>query len=157
MALVSPVLSWQNKPPKMVAASICVPRVNPSNLLSLQEPLQDQQEGLTQASFKLLPLLALKMCELSWVSFKSSLFPTALLLCHTLPLAYSVRSSGGLSSWCKSPGSGSPIWDLDPLLLGDNLCICDYLVCGSPTWGLMSWLHSISVPPTCLTFPSPYF
>ena len=65
MALVSPVLSWQNKPPKMVAASICVPRVTPSNLLSLQEPLQDQQEGLTQASFKLLPLLALKMCELS--------------------------------------------------------------------------------------------
>ena len=93
----------------MVAASICVPSVNPSTLLSLQEPLQDEQVGLTQASSKALPLPALRGCELWGVSFQNSVFPAALLLSHTLLLAYSVRSPGALSSWYKIPGQGSPI------------------------------------------------
>lgn len=42
---------WLNKLPKMAAA-----RVRSSFLLHLQDTLQDQQVGLTQAPFKLLPL-----------------------------------------------------------------------------------------------------
>ena len=38
------------------AANISIPRGCPSYLLSLWEALQDQQVGLTQTPFKLLPL-----------------------------------------------------------------------------------------------------
>lgn len=72
------------------------------------------------------------------MSFQSSVFPTALLLSHTLPLAHSVRSPGGLSSWRKTRGQGSPACNLDSLLRGDSLRIGDYLICGSLTWGLTS-------------------
>ena len=120
----------------MVAASICVPSVNPSNLLSLQEPLQDEQVGLTQASSKALPLPALRGCELWGMSFQRSVFPAALLLSHTLLLAYNDRSPGGLSSWCKIPGQGSPIWDLGPLLLGDTFAFVIILFVGPLPGGL---------------------
>ena len=39
----------------MASASYYVPRVSTSCLLPLQETLQDQQVGLTQGHFKLLP------------------------------------------------------------------------------------------------------
>ena len=66
--------------PQISVTSMYVPRVSSSCLLPLQESLQDQQMGLTQAPFKLLPL--------HWVSDHvrfcvcrtrtESLFPTAL-------------------------------------------------------------------------------
>lgn len=44
------------------------------------------------------------------------------------------RHSGSSSSWCTTPGLGSPLWGSNPLLLKENLCSCDYLtLCGLPT------------------------
>ena len=63
----------------MAAVSVCVPRMNFSCLLPLQETLQDQQVGLTQAPFKLL-----LPCILEYVRFYvnplrvESLFPIVL-------------------------------------------------------------------------------
>ena len=48
--------TWKDELPKRAAAHVCVPRVNSSCLLLLWETLQDQQLGLTQATFKLLLL-----------------------------------------------------------------------------------------------------
>ena len=42
--------------PQMPASSVCVPTGSPRCLLTLQEALQDQHVGLTQAPFKLLLL-----------------------------------------------------------------------------------------------------
>ena len=105
-----------------------------------REVPQDQQVGLTQAPFKLLPL--------GWISEhvrfymsplrEESMFPTALWLSHTsAPPAFKARSSGGLSSWCWTPRLGSLMWGSDHSLLGENLCSCDYPpICGLPTWGV---------------------
>ena len=54
-----------------------------------------------------------------------------------LPHWPSVRPSRGcLSSWCRIPSLGSPVWDSDLSFLGGDLCSCDYtLLCGLPAWG----------------------
>ena len=114
----------------MAAASVYV-------LPSLQEAFQDQQVGLTSASFKLLPLHwdseCMRFCALKEWS-----------LCFLQPSGFPVYksywpskpdSSGGSSSRCRTPRLGRLIWGSDALLLGGNLCNCDYPpVCGLPTW-----------------------
>ena len=71
-----------------------------------------------------------------------SLFPTVLWLSHTgAALGFKARCSGSLSSLYI--GLGSPVWGLDPLLLREGLCNCDYPpICGLPTF----WLYSDSIP-----------
>ena len=54
--LPAPRSTWLNELLNMTVTSIYVPRVRSSCLLPLWEALQDQQVGLTQASFKLLIL-----------------------------------------------------------------------------------------------------
>ena len=56
MVLPTLVSSLQNKLPQMAASTIYITRDRPRCLLSLWESLPEQQVGLTQASFKLLPL-----------------------------------------------------------------------------------------------------
>ena len=57
----------------MAAASVPVPWMSSSCFLPLQETLQDQQVGLTQASFKLLLLLWVPEHEILYASFKSEI------------------------------------------------------------------------------------
>ena len=129
----------------MVAANIYISRRRLICLLSLPEALQDQQVGLTHASFKLLPLC--------WKSYYvkfclnplrvESLLPTAFWLSHMQALlAFKVRGSGGSSSWCRTPGLGSPMSYLNPSFLVENLCNCGYLpVCVSANLGV--WVLTI--------------
>ena len=103
--------------------------VSPSSLLSLWEALQDQQVGLTQAAFKLLLLLWVLepvrfcVCPLRM----ESLFPPA--LCLPQKLYWPSKSIFlGTNLLGKRPPSrlGSLMWALDPFLLVENLCNCDY-------------------------------
>ena len=48
--------TWKNELPEVATTSVCVPRVSSICLLPVQETLQDQQVGLTQAPLKSLPL-----------------------------------------------------------------------------------------------------
>ena len=108
--------------------TVYVPRANVSCLL---ETLQDQQVGVIQALFKLLPLY--------WV-----------LGCQILPFKSGVSVSYSLLTLKPTPGlQGQILWGLIfsvqdlwlgsfyPSLLGENLCRCDYSpLWKSPTWGL---------------------
>ena len=118
---------------------------SPSSLLPLRESLQDQQVCLTEMSFKLLLL----HWDLEWLRFcvyPLRVEPTCVSHMHT-PLAFKPRHSRGSSSRCRTPGLGSLMWGLDPLLLGENLCNWDYLsICGSSTQGCGSWLYCVSDP-----------
>ena len=81
----------------MASASVCVSRGSCSCLLPLGEALQDQQVGMTQAPFKLLPLCwILEHARFCMHPLRAeSLFPTALQLSHMqVPLAFKARHSG---------------------------------------------------------------
>ena len=90
--------SWFNVLPKVAATSIDVPRVSLSCLLPLQEDLQDQQVGLIQVPFKLLPLhwesehVRFCMCPLRVESDSSS--PLALL--YASPAGFQSQTFWGL-------------------------------------------------------------
>ena len=56
MVLPTLVSSLYNKLPQMAASTTCITRERASYLSFLWESLPDQQVGLTQACFKLLPL-----------------------------------------------------------------------------------------------------
>lgn len=107
--------------------TVYVPRANVSCLL---ETLQDQQMGLIQAFFKLLPL--------PWI-----------LGCQILPFKSGVSVSYSLLTLLNQPPGlqGQILWGLIfsvqdlwlgsfcPSLLGENLCSCDY----PPLWKLPTW------------------
>ena len=101
-------------------------------------------------------ITASQSCISEWVRFcvrplrVESFFSTALWLsCMQALLAFKARYSGGSSTWCRSPGLGSLMWGLNSLLLGEDLCICDYpLICGSPAHGCGSCLYWVSTTPT---------
>ena len=108
--------------------------------------------GLLQALFKLLPLCwdsnHIRFCVhllrveslLSTVLWLSPI-TVGLLECVTTkelsplkaPLAFKARHSEGLFSQFRVE-LGSPVWDLNPSQLGENLSNCDYhpSICGSP-------------------------
>ena len=94
------------------------------------------------------------VCEILHVPFK--LFTRALWLCHIqVLLACKARCSGSSSSQCRNPWLGSPMWGLELLLLGENLCSCGYpSSCGSLTPGvwLLSLLHLHSSYPSHCDF-----
>ena len=97
----------------MGAASICVPRVSPSYLLTLCDTvwyqyqyLQYQQVYLTKVPFKLLPLLYISDHVNLYIPFKSGVFIShnPLSLLNVSPAG--LQSSRDLSSWCRIPGKG---------------------------------------------------
>lgn len=125
----------------------------PTCLLSLQKALQDQQVGLTQAFFRLLPLcwvlehVRFCSCPLGAIF---SCNPSALQ--YTSPTVLKPRCSGHHWLWGRISGLESPTWGLDPLLLGSSICNFDYpSISGLPTQGCGSYLYHISASPTCLT------
>ena len=89
-----------DKTPEMASASIYVPRGNFGCLLLLQEALQDQQMGMTQAPFKLLPLLwVLEQVILhAFCHSGISLFYSLLALIYTHPTGLQSQPFRGLIS-----------------------------------------------------------
>ena len=75
---------------------------------------------------------------------------------HKAPTpVFKARHSGGLFSQCRNPSLGSLMWGSNPLLLGENLCNCDYpLICVLPileVWVLII-LHLHPSCPSCCDF-----
>ena len=91
-----PISYWQNKLPKMAVATVYIFRVSTSCLLSPREAFQDQQVGLTQAPFKLLPLLGLGLCEVLRMPCKNtiSISQSPLAPCTEARLAFKARHLG---------------------------------------------------------------
>ena len=109
-----------------MTASIYVYHTNPSCLLPLPEALQNQQVGLTQATFKLLLLMWVSECVSCCVyplGVESLSLTTFWLSWKQALLAFKAKCSGGLCSHCRTPGLGCPLWDLDPSFLGENSAI----------------------------------
>ena len=53
-----------------------------------------------------------------------------------IPTGLQSQMFWGSSSQCRTTRLGSPMWGPDPLLLGENLCNCNYSpICGSLTQG----------------------
>ena len=126
---------------------------------SLEGSLRSESRS-DPGSFQIMAsVLGLEACEILYLPFSWSPFPTALQVFPIqAPLAFKVQRAGGSSSQCRTPGLRSPMWGLDPSLLGENLCDFDYPpVCRSPTWECGSWLYCISAPPThFIVVPSLY-
>ena len=139
--------SCGRKLPQMATASVCVPV---ASCLS---------GSLSKISKWVWPRVFSKYCLLCWnlkcVRFcvsplrTETLCPTVLqLFCTQAVLVFKTRYSGGLSSQCWTPRLGILMWGLDHLLLGENLCHCDYpLICGSPSQGCGSWIYCVAASP----------
>ena len=57
------------------------------------------------------------------------------------------KHSGALSSWCRNPGLGIPMWGSNHSLLGEKLCDCNYpLVCGSLPHRCIGLDYTTSLP-----------
>ena len=115
----------------MAAASICVPRVSHTCLLHLQETLQEQQVGLTQAPIKLLLLswsvVRFCVCSLSEISIS----PSPLGLPKLSPTAFQSQILWGLiflvqDSWVGvfdvGLGPLTPVGEPLPLWLPTQAC-----------------------------------
>lgn len=100
-----------------------VVRVSSSCLLPPQEPLQDQQMGLTQDFFKWLLLCWVLECVEFCVC---SLFPTALVLLKVSPTGLHSQMSGDSSSQCRASGLGSQCGALAPCSLGSSSAVVNY-------------------------------
>ena len=99
--------------------------------------------------------LGLVSCEVLCAPFKSAVYflqPSGTLRKPHWPSNLNIL--GNLSSQCKTLGLGSLMWGSDPLLLGENLCNCNYpLVCGSPTWGMgLGYTTSLPLLHACGSF-----
>ena len=98
-----------------------------------------------------------RMCEILCAPYKSgdliSWSPLALLILS--PTGLQSQTFLGVSCWYKCPALGTPVCSLDPLLLEEKLCSCDYPpICRSY---LGIWVltmspspHSHHVVPSCL-------
>lgn len=139
----------------MADTSISVPR-GESQMppASFYKTLQDQQVGLTQAPFKLLPL----RWDLEQMSFcicplrMETRFPTASSSPKHNPTSFqSQKLFECSSSQCRATRLGSPMWDLDPSLLREDLHGWDFpLAYGSPCQECESWLEGhVSATPNC--------
>ena len=121
--------------PKMNSCIICVPIGSFYCLLPLWEALLDQQEGLTQALFKLLPLC----CDMDHVRFcisllqSESLYLTALLLLHTqCPMAS--EPCIGWGAQCRTKCRSKA-----PCPRGESLqlCLSSFVSCLPRMWALL--------------------
>ena len=124
-------------------------RVSSSCLLPPQEPLQDQQMGLTQDFFKWLLLRWVLECVEFCVC---SLFPTALVLLKVSPAGLHRQMSGDSSSQCRPLGWGVSVglWPLAPWEAALQLKIIPspHLGVVHPGVWALTTLHLI--PLTCL-------
>lgn len=104
--------------------------------------------GSEPASLQISASARFGLREISHVSFRAEcLFPVALWLSGFIGLR-SQMIWGGLSSRCRTPGQGGPMWGLNLWLLGENRYSFDYPpICGSPIQGCGSWLYCVSTPP----------
>ena len=120
MALASTSVHMVNGCP-----SVYVPRVSPSCILPLWEALQDQKAVLTHAPFKLLllPWVSehVRFCVCPLIVESVSYNPPT--LAKASPTGLQSQIFWHFSSWCRTPGLGSPVWGLDPSFLGKNLAI----------------------------------
>ena len=102
-----------------------------SCLLPVWQIFQDQQvtPGLFQITVSALGPGAYEiLCALFQSGF--SLFPSPLALWKLSTTGLQSQIFWGSSSQCKTllpPGMGSPMWGLDPTLLGKSVCNCNYL------------------------------
>ena len=105
--------------------------------------------GFGPSSFQIMAsALGLGACEILCVPFKSrfSISHNPIALPKLSPTSLQNQTFWGLVLRLQSL-----MWGLNPLLLGENLCSCNYPpICGSPTWVYGSWLYCMSAPPTCL-------
>ena len=122
----------------MAATSIYVPRGSSGGLLPLWQASPSSTSGTDLGSFQITPsVLGLRACEILLLLFKSrvSVSYSPLALSYASPTGLQSQMLWGLIFWCNT-GLGSPVWGLDPSLLGENLCNCDCSpFCMSPTWG----------------------
>lgn len=126
-------------------------------LIPLQKAHQDQQVGLTQTPFNLLPLCQDSECVRFWTCRFRPESPFSVVLWLSLRLdllVFKVRPSGAHipSSGRKTSRLRSPGWSLFPFLLGENLYDCDIpSICRSLSQGCGSWPYKGSLLPTHLT------
>lgn len=88
--------------------------------------------------------LGLVICDILCVFFKGegSVSYSLRLFRISASLIFKARPSRGFSFWSRTPGLGSPMWELNPSLLGEDFCGCGIpLMCGS-------WLFHIPIPST---------
>lgn len=112
---------------------------------------------MTQIPFKLLSLRwdsdCLRFC--AYPLRAESLFPASLQLSNMqAPLASKARYSGGSLSLCRTPGLESKMWDLDPLLPGEDLYNCDIcpIIGCQSEFMFLCCTSSLAFPPTALWF-----
>lgn len=121
----------------MAGTSILVPRGSPSCLLLLRGSVQDQQVGLTQASFELLPLNWVSVhVRFLCMSFKSgvSVFYNLLALPNMNTAVFQSSKFFGSSSQSRTLGMGSTGWGLHSSLFGEYICnFIIPLICRSST------------------------
>ena len=131
-------------------------KMSPDPCLSSTDPKINQwiTSHMIQAFFKLLPLastwsklVCMYVCEplRNEVWFSIALW----LSCMKASPIFSARCYGGLLTKFRSPRLGSPMWSLDPLLLGEDflwLWYSSYLWVANPR----SWHYWVSAPSTCL-------
>ena len=71
-----------------------------------------------------------------------------LTLQYASPAGLEIQTFWGLIFLVQHPQAGEPNVGLNPSLLGENLCNCNYSpICGSLTQGYESWLYHVSAPP----------
>ena len=100
-------------------------------------------------------------CTCDFCSLLQSLFlqPSLSPICQpqSWMLAFKVGCSEGLSSCCEAPRLWSPVWGLNSLIFGENLCNCDYSpVCGLPAKGIWILTYCLFNPPTYLIVVTSY-
>ena len=99
------------------------------------------------------------VCEILCVLFMGGVFishsPLALL--KVSPTGLQRQIFWGLIFLVQDPWVGCPLWGLDTLLLGENLCNYDYSpISGSPPQGYGSWVSHDSTHPIHLVVSSLY-
>lgn len=116
---------------------------------------------LSESAFNLLPLCWDSVYMWFLFPFIESLFlqPSHSPICkwQSWMLAFKVGCSEGLSSCCEAPRLWSPVWGLNSLIFGENLCNCDYSpVCGLPAQGIWILTHCLFNPLTYLIVVTSY-
>lgn len=116
--------------------------------LSLQEALKDQQASGSDRLLIIASALGDLECEILSVPVKAkSLLTIAPHLAHVSPTGLQTRHPGGLDVLVHNLWVAVLMWGLDPSLLGENLCNCDWLsssfVGHGPGYGSrLDWLPS---------------
>lgn len=117
---------------------------------------------LSEAAFNLLPLCwdSVYMWFLFAPFYRVSV-STALPFSHMqaakLDVCFQSWMFWGLVFLLQGPRLWSPLWGLNSLIFGENLCNCDYSpVCGLPAQGIWILTYCLFNPPTYLLVVTSY-